>query len=176
MNQKKIKVLLNLDNYLIFNIILINLCYLVRTGLSSWTDANSPTTDTACSSESSAIAAAAMMCHHQTSSSSSCAHLMYDQHSSEEELEVINGPSAVAAAAAAATSTTSTGATGAASAASATAATCASRLSNRGCTSSLDTEAPSSNSKRSSSTLMVENRKRSLAHSSDDEVSMRMKT
>lgn len=93
---------------------------------------------------------------------------MYDQHSSEEELEVINGPSAVAAA----TSTSSTGASGGASA---TAASCASRLSNRGCTSSLDTEAPSSNSKRSSSTLMVENRKRSLAHSSDDEVSMRMK-
>ncbi|XP_034667595.1 uncharacterized protein LOC117901083 isoform X1 [Drosophila subobscura] len=100
----------------------------------------------------------AMMCHHQTTSS--CAHLMYDQHSSEEELEVINGPSTVAGHG----TTTVTG------------ASCASRLSNRGCTSSLDTEAPyeeratTSNSKRSSSTLMVENRKRSLAHSSDDEL------
>ncbi|KAH8403388.1 hypothetical protein KR222_011814 [Zaprionus bogoriensis] len=153
----------------------------------SWTDANSPVTDTACSSESSAIAAAAMMCHHQTSSSSSCAHLMYDQHSSEEELEVINGPSAVAAAAAAAAhTTTNTNAAGAGAggggcgggSGTAASSTCASRLSNRGCTSSLDTEAPyderaatSSNSKRSSSTLMVENRKRSLAHSSEDEVS-----
>ncbi|XP_034471754.1 uncharacterized protein LOC117779614 isoform X2 [Drosophila innubila] len=142
----------------------------METSLSSWTDANSPTTDTACSSESSAIAAAAMMCHHQ-SSSSSCAHLMYDQHSSEEELEVINGPSAVAAAEAAAAAHTTTATSTVAS------SSCASRLSNRGCTSSLDTEAPyderattSSNSKRSSSTLMVENRKRSLAHSSDDEL------
>ncbi|XP_017858165.1 PREDICTED: hybrid signal transduction histidine kinase M [Drosophila arizonae] len=148
----------------------------METSLSSCTDANSPTTDTACSSESSAIAAAAMMCHHQTSSSSSCAHLMYDQHSSEEELEVINGPSAVAAAeaaAAAAAALTATIAGGGPGASSAS----ASRLSNRGCSSSLDTEAPyderattSSNSKRSSSTLMVENRKRSLAHSSDDEL------
>ncbi|EDW71319.2 uncharacterized protein Reph isoform X1 [Drosophila virilis] len=147
----------------------------METSLSSCTDANSPTTDTACSSESSAIAAAAMMCHHQTSSSSSCAHLMYDQHSSEEELEVINGPSAVAAAeaaAAAAAAHTTTTTSGAAASTSS-----ASRLSNRGCASSLDTEAPyderattSSNSKRSSSTLMVENRKRSLAHSSDDEL------
>ncbi|EDW28947.1 GL18680 [Drosophila persimilis] len=104
--------------------------------------------------------APAMMCHQQTSSS--CAHLMYDQHSSEEELEVINGPSSVAGHGH--STTTATG------------ASCASRLSNRGCTSSLDTEAPyeeratTSNSKRSSSTLMVENRKRSLAHSSDDEL------
>lgn len=100
-----------------------------------------------------------MMCHQQTSSS--CAHLMYDQHSSEEELEVINGPSSQAG------QHPGTAATG---------SSCASRISNRGCTSSLDTEAPyeeratTSNSKRSSSTLMVENRKRSLAHSSDDEV------
>lgn len=89
---------------------------------------------------------------------------------------MINGPSAVAAAAAAAAHTATTTTTS--TAASASAVSCASRLSNRGCTSSLDTEAPhdervatSSNSKRSSSTLMVENRKRSLAHSSDDEVS-----
>ncbi|KRJ97233.1 uncharacterized protein LOC6526776 isoform X2 [Drosophila yakuba] len=103
--------------------------------------------------------ASAMMCHQQTSSS--CAHLMYDQHSSEEELEVINGPSSQAG------QHPGTAATG---------SSCASRISNRGCTSSLDTEAPyeeratTSNSKRSSSTLMVENRKRSLAHSSDDEL------
>ncbi|XP_060662691.1 uncharacterized protein LOC132795803 isoform X1 [Drosophila nasuta] len=154
----------------------------METSLSSWTDANSPTTDTACSSESSATAAAAMMCHHQTSSSSSCAHLMYDQHSSEEELEVINGPSAVAAAeaaaAAAAAHTTTTATTSGGGGTVASSSSCASRLSNRGCTSSLDTEAPydeqrattSANSKRSSSTLMVENRKRSLAHSSDDEL------
>ncbi|XP_017047576.1 uncharacterized protein LOC108092492 isoform X2 [Drosophila ficusphila] len=104
--------------------------------------------------------APAMMCHQQTSSS--CAHLMYDQHSSEEELEVINGPSSQAG--------QHPGGTAAAG------SSCASRISNRGCTSSLDTEAPyeeratTSNSKRSSSTLMVENRKRSLAHSSDDEL------
>lgn len=100
---------------------------------------------------------------------------MYDQHSSEEELEVINGPSAVAAAeaaAAAAAALTATNAGGGPGASSSS----VSRLSNRGCSSSLDTEAPyderatTSNSKRSSSTLMVENRKRSLAHSSDDEV------
>ncbi|KAH8413288.1 hypothetical protein KR009_009737 [Drosophila setifemur] len=103
----------------------------------------------------------AMMCHQQNSSS--CAHLMYDQHSSEEELEVINGPSSQ--------SGQHPGGTAASG------SLCASRISNRGCTSSLDTEAPleeratTSNSKRSSSTLMVENRKRSLAHSSDDEVS-----
>ncbi|XP_017007138.2 uncharacterized protein Reph isoform X1 [Drosophila takahashii] len=101
-----------------------------------------------------------MMCHQQTSSS--CAHLMYDQHSSEEELEVINGPSSQAGQHPGGTA--------------ATGSSCASRISNRGCTSSLDTEAPyeeratTSNSKRSSSTLMVENRKRSLAHSSDDEL------
>ncbi|XP_016956733.1 pneumococcal serine-rich repeat protein isoform X1 [Drosophila biarmipes] len=100
-----------------------------------------------------------MMCHQQTSS---CAHLMYDQHSSEEELEVINGPSSQAGQHSGGTA--------------ATGSSCASRISNRGCTSSLDTEAPyeeratTSNSKRSSSTLMVENRKRSLAHSSDDEL------
>ncbi|XP_023179770.2 homeobox protein 5 isoform X1 [Drosophila hydei] len=148
----------------------------METSLSSCTDANSPTTDTACSSESSAIAAAAMMCHHQTSSSSSCAHLMYDQHSSEEELEVINGPSAVAAAEAAAAAAAALTAT-IASSGTAASSSSASRLSSRGCSSSLDTEAPyderattSSNSKRSSSTLMVENRKRSLAHSSDDEL------
>lgn len=106
-----------------------------------------------------------MMCHQQTSSSS-CAHLMYDQHSSEEELEVINGPSSQAGQHPGGTTTAATGSS-----------SCTSRISNRGCTSSLDTEAPyeeratTSNSKRStSSTLMVENRKRSLAHSSDDEV------
>ncbi|KAH8269726.1 hypothetical protein KR018_003672 [Drosophila ironensis] len=105
--------------------------------------------------------APAMMCHQQ--SSSSCAHLMYDQHSSEEELEVINGPSSQAG-------QHPSGGNAA------TGSSCASRGSNRGCTSSLDTEAPfeeratTSNSKRSSSTLMVENRKRSLAHSSDDEL------
>ncbi|XP_016980983.1 uncharacterized protein LOC108045982 isoform X2 [Drosophila rhopaloa] len=104
--------------------------------------------------------APAMMCHQQTSSS--CAHLMYDQHSSEEELEVINGPSSQAGQHPGGTT--------------ATGSSCVSRISNRGCTSSLDTEAPyeeratTSNSKRSSSTLMVENRKRSLAHSSDDEL------
>ncbi|KAH8329519.1 hypothetical protein KR074_012396 [Drosophila pseudoananassae] len=105
--------------------------------------------------------APAMMCHQQTSSS--CAHLMYDQHSSEEELEVINGPSSQGG-----QHPGGTAATGGTS--------CASRVSNRGCASSLDTEAPfeeratTSNSKRSSSSLMVENRKRSLAHSSDDEL------
>ncbi|XP_017110637.1 uncharacterized protein LOC108134734 isoform X1 [Drosophila elegans] len=106
--------------------------------------------------------ASAMMCHQQTSSS--CAHLMYDQHSSEEELEVINGPSSQGGHGQHPGGTTATG------------SSCVSRISNRGCTSSLDTEAPyeeratTSNSKRSSSTLMVENRKRSLAHSSDDEL------
>ncbi|XP_017855478.1 uncharacterized protein LOC108608564 isoform X2 [Drosophila busckii] len=139
----------------------------METSLSSCTDANSPSTDTACSSESSAIAAAAaaMMCH-QTSSLS-CAHLMYDQHSSEEELEVINGPSAATAHKPSTSNNANNSGTTASSA-------CASRLSNRGCTSSLDTEAPyderaTTSAKRSSSTLMVENRKRSLAHSSDDE-------
>lgn len=46
--------------------------------MSSRHDTTSPT-DTACSSESPAFLGPA--------------HLMYDQHSSEEELEVINGPS-----------------------------------------------------------------------------------
>lgn len=114
--------------------------------MSSRLDATSPT-DTACSIES-----PAMMC--QT-------HLVYDQHSSEEELEVINGPSSIAAAEAA-----------------------ANILVVRGTVSSLASERESSSvepeecfdeeagtSKRSSST-MVENRKRSLAHSSDDEVSV----
>ncbi|XP_055681723.1 uncharacterized protein LOC129789107 isoform X3 [Lutzomyia longipalpis] len=83
--------------------------------MSSRHDTTSPT-DTACSSESPAFANAS--------------HLMYDQHSSEEELEVINGP------AEAASSPTI-----------------------------FDDDSP----KRSSSTL-IEKRKRSLAHSSDEEV------
>ncbi|XP_068150538.1 uncharacterized protein Reph isoform X1 [Drosophila tropicalis] len=164
-----------------------NKCHLdvdMETSLSSCTDANLTTSkQTACSSSefsaaattttippapssTGAAVAAAMMCHHQTTNSaSSSSHLMYDQHSSEEELEVINGPAAAVG--------SGNGGGG---------VSCSSRLSNRGCTSSLDTEAPcssstgihagatGSNSKRSSSSLMVENRKRSLAHSSDDEL------
>ncbi|XP_055710951.1 uncharacterized protein LOC129806410 isoform X2 [Phlebotomus papatasi] len=83
--------------------------------MSSRHDTTSPT-DTACSSESPAFVNAS--------------HLMYDQHSSEEELEVINGP------AEAAINPTI-----------------------------FDDDSP----KRSSSTL-IEKRKRSLAHSSDEEV------
>nr|XP_017021824.1 uncharacterized protein LOC108074327 isoform X2 [Drosophila kikkawai]XP_017021825.1 uncharacterized protein LOC108074327 isoform X2 [Drosophila kikkawai]XP_017021826.1 uncharacterized protein LOC108074327 isoform X2 [Drosophila kikkawai] len=126
--------------------------------------------ETSVAGQQKSITAPAMMCH-QPNSSSSCAHLMYDQHSSEEELEVINGPSSQAGQHPG--GTTNVAGTGGGS------SSCTSRISNRGCNSSLDTEAPpyeerattSSNSKRStSSTLMVENRKRSLAHSSDDEL------
>ncbi|XP_036214582.2 uncharacterized protein Reph isoform X5 [Bactrocera oleae] len=116
----------------------------METSLSSCADVNSPTTDTACSSS----ASSAMMCQ---------SHLLYDQHSSEEELEVINGPSSVAAAEAASNVLVVRGTT-------------SSLISERG-SSSLEPEelfGEASTSKRSSSTL-VENRKRSLAHSSDDD-------
>ncbi|KAH8355817.1 hypothetical protein KR200_009595 [Drosophila serrata] len=131
--------------------------------------------ETSVAGQQKSITAPAMMCH-QPNSSSSCAHLMYDQHSSEEELEVINGPSSQAGQHPGGTATTNAAITGGGGGGS---SSCTSRISNRGCNSSLDTEAPpyeerattSSNSKRStSSTLMVENRKRSLAHSSDDEL------
>uniref|UniRef100_W8B178 Uncharacterized protein n=1 Tax=Ceratitis capitata TaxID=7213 RepID=W8B178_CERCA len=117
----------------------------METSLSSCADVNSPTTDTACSSS----ASSAMMCQ---------SHLLYDQHSSEEELEVINGPSSVAAAEAASNVLVVRG-------------TASSLISERG-SSSLEPEelfGEASTSKRSSSTL-VENRKRSLAHSSDDDL------
>lgn len=114
--------------------------------MSSRLDATSPT-DTACSLDS-----PAMMCQ---------SHLLYDQHSSEEELEVINGPSSLAAAEAAASILVVRG-------------TASSLISERG-SSSLEPDElfgeTASTSKRSSST-MIENRKRSLAHSSDDEVSI----
>ena len=87
-------------------------------------------------------------------------HLQYDQHSSEEELEVINGPSSVAAAEAAASNVLTVRGT-------------SSLISERG-SSSLDPDELQGEVaalKRSSSTL-VENRKRSLAHSSDDDVSL----
>ncbi|XP_067624717.1 uncharacterized protein Reph isoform X3 [Eurosta solidaginis] len=117
----------------------------METSLSSCADATSPTTDTACSSS----ASSAMMCQ---------SHLLYDQHSSEEELEVINGPSSVAAAEAASNVMVERG-------------TASSLISERG-SSSLEPEellgGEASTSKRSSSTL-IENRKRSLAHSSDDD-------
>lgn len=58
-------------------------------------------------------------------------HLLYDQHSSEEELEVING---------------------------------------------VLVESEVDSPKRSNSTLIIENRKRSLAQSSDDEVSVTLQT
>uniref|UniRef100_A0A1I8Q1Y8 Uncharacterized protein n=1 Tax=Stomoxys calcitrans TaxID=35570 RepID=A0A1I8Q1Y8_STOCA len=119
----------------------------METSFSSCTDANSPT-DTICSSESSA-----MMCK---------SHLQYDQHSSEEELEVINGPSSVAAAEAAAHASTNV---------LTTVRGTSSLISERG-TSSLDPDELQGEAaalKRSSSTL-VENRKRSLAHSSDDDL------
>ncbi|XP_067624716.1 uncharacterized protein Reph isoform X2 [Eurosta solidaginis] len=118
----------------------------METSLSSCADATSPTTDTACSSS----ASSAMMCQ---------SHLLYDQHSSEEELEVINGPSSVAAAEAASNVMVERG-------------TASSLISERG-SSSLEPEellgGEASTSKRSSSTL-IENRKRSLAHSSDDDL------
>lgn len=123
---------------------------LIFVGLSSCVDANSPT-DTACSSDS-----AAMMCQ---------SHLLYDQHSSEEELEVINGPSSIAAAEAAQASNVLV-----------VRGTASSLISERG-SSSLETDelfGEASTSKRSSSSF-VENRKRSLAHSSDDEVRMNKK-
>lgn len=88
-------------------------------------------------------------------------HLQYDQHSSEEELEVINGPSSVAAAEAAHAASNVLTVRGTSS-----------LISERG-TSSLDPDELQGEAaalKRSSSTL-VENRKRSLAHSSDDDVS-----
>lgn len=89
-------------------------------------------------------------------------HLQYDQHSSEEELEVINGPSSMAAAEAAGAATNNV----------LTVRGTSSLISERG-TSSLDPDELQGEVaalKRSSSTL-VENRKRSLAHSSDDDVS-----
>ncbi|XP_055917014.1 uncharacterized protein LOC129949521 isoform X1 [Eupeodes corollae] len=116
----------------------------METSMSSRLDATSPT-DTACSLDS-----PAMMCQ---------SHLLYDQHSSEEELEVINGPSSLAAAEAAASILVVRG-------------TASSLISERG-SSSLEPDElfgeAASTSKRSSST-MIENRKRSLAHSSDDEL------
>ncbi|XP_037958097.1 uncharacterized protein LOC119687733 isoform X2 [Teleopsis dalmanni] len=116
----------------------------MEASLSSCADASS-LTDTACSSESSA-----MMCQ---------SHLMYDQHSSEEELEVINGPMS------------SIGAIESASSILVVRGTTASFITERG-SSSLEPEelfGEASTSKRSSSTL-IENRKRSLAHGSDDEL------
>lgn len=126
--------------------LIIPISIYIHLGFSSCTDANSPT-DTICSSESSA-----MMCK---------SHLQYDQHSSEEELEVINGPSSVAAAEAAHAASNVLTVRGTSS-----------LISERG-TSSLDPDelhGEAAALKRSSSTL-VENRKRSLAHSSDDDVS-----
>lgn len=90
-------------------------------------------------------------------------HLQYDQHSSEEELEVINGPSSVAAAEAAAAAASNV----------LTVRGTSSLISERG-SSSLDPDelhGEAAALKRSSSTL-IENRKRSLAHSSDDDVSI----
>lgn len=119
----------------------------MEASVSSCLDANTPTTDTACSSESSA-----MMCQ---------SNLLYDQHSSEEELEVINGPSSVAAAEAAAASSSILAVRGTTSS-----------LMSEGCSSSLGAAdtigGDTATYKRSSSTLN-ENRKRSLAHSSEDE-------
>lgn len=97
----------------------------IFSGNSSRHDTTSPT-DTACSSESPAFLGPS-----QISLSNS---LMYDQHSSEEELEVINGPSSGTA--------------------------------DEHCDEIFDEESP----KRSNSTI-IENRKRSLAQASDDEVS-----
>ncbi|KNC31248.1 hypothetical protein FF38_14425, partial [Lucilia cuprina] len=115
----------------------------METSFSSYTDANSPT-DKIYSSEFSA-----MMCK---------SHLQYDQHSSEEELEVINGPSSVAAAEAAASNVLTVRGT-------------SSLISERGSSSLEPDELQGEIAalKRSSSTL-VENRKRSLAHSSDDDL------
>lgn len=87
------------------------LCFIIL-GSSSRHDTLSPT-DTVGSSESPAFLGPP--------------HLLYDQHSSEEELEVINGVSV---------------------------------------------ESEVDSPKRSNSTLIIENRKRSLAQSSDDEVSV----
>lgn len=96
---------------------------------------------------------AAMMCK---------THLQYDQHSSEEELEVINGPSSMAVAeATSGLITTDLSVRGSSS-----------LISERG-SSSVDFDelcGESSTLKRSSSTL-IERRKRSMAHSSDDDVS-----
>lgn len=90
----------------------INKIFLYFLGSSSRHDTLSPT-DTVGSSESPAFLGPP--------------HLLYDQHSSEEELEVINGVSV---------------------------------------------ESEVDSPKRSNSTLIIENRKRSLAQSSDDEVSL----
>ncbi|XP_055386087.1 uncharacterized protein DDB_G0287625 isoform X2 [Condylostylus longicornis] len=100
-----------------------------------------------------------------TSIMTQTAHLLYDQHSSEEELEVINGPSSIAAAAAAALTLSSEDVN--------------KILSERGTAESVASETSSiepevfeteSSPKRASSTTISETRKRSLPHSSDDEV------
>lgn len=105
--------------------------------MSSRHDTTSPT-DTACSSESPAMLGQA--------------HLMYDQHSSEEELEVINGSASVAAAASILVVPTPT--------------SVASESSSVEPEEEVFDESP----KRANSTIL-ETRKRSLPHSSDDEVS-----
>lgn len=90
-------------------------------------------------------------------------HLQYDQHSSEEELEVINGPSAVAV---------TDGTTGSITSSLPIRGT-SSLISERG-SSSVDFEelcGEPSTLKRSSSTL-IETRKRSMAHSTEDDVSV----
>lgn len=89
------------------------LIFLLILGTSSRHDTTSPT-DTVGSTESPAFLGPV--------------HLMYDQHSSEEELEVINGPAG-------------------------------------------ESEVFDDSPKRSNSTIIIENRKRSLAQCSDDEVS-----
>lgn len=108
----------------------------IELSMSSRHDTTSPT-DTACSSESPAMLGQA--------------HLMYDQHSSEEELEVINGPLSVAAAAASILVIPTT--TSAASE-----------------SSSAEPEEVFDDSPKRASSTLLETRKRSLAHSSDDEV------
>ena len=90
----------------------VQLCLFFFAGSSSRHDTTSPT-DTVGSTESPAFLGPV--------------HLMYDQHSSEEELEVINGPSA---------------------------------------------ESEVFDSPKRSSSTIIENRKRSLAQSSDDDVSV----
>lgn len=116
--------------------------------MSSRHDTTSPT-DTACSSES-------------PSTMLGQAHLSlsYDQHSSEEELEVINGPSSIAAAKAAAEAAelllTQRSTISAASIASET--------------SSVEPEESFEESPKRANSTILETRKRSLAHSSDDEV------
>ncbi|XP_037907288.1 NEDD8-specific protease 1 isoform X2 [Hermetia illucens] len=111
-------------------------CTRAFTCMSSRHDTTSPT-DTACSSESPAMLGQA--------------HLMYDQHSSEEELEVINGSASVAAAASILVVPTPT--------------SVASESSSVEPEEEVFDESP----KRANSTIL-ETRKRSLPHSSDDEV------